>query len=225
MSAIFVTATGTEIGKTFVVASLIRHWRAAGRPVEALKPVVTGFDPADAVGSDPGILLAALGRTPTLLEIERIARFRFTASLAPDMAARHERRTLDFRALVEFCRHKIARHDGTLLIEGVGGVMVPLDERHTVLDWMSELKIPLLLVAGSYLGTVSHTLSALDALRRRGLTIKAIVLNATPGSTVSMPDTVQTLTNFADGIPIVPLPRLSAGADNHPAIAGIATLL
>ena len=62
MSAIFITATGTDIGKTFVAAGLIRHWRAAGRTVDALKPVVTGFDPAEAEGSDAGVLLTALGQ-------------------------------------------------------------------------------------------------------------------------------------------------------------------
>jgi len=88
MSAIFITATGTDIGKTFVAAGLIRHWRAAGRTVEALKPVVTGFDPAAAAASDPGVLLTALGRPVTPAEIDSLAPWRFTAPLSPDMAAR-----------------------------------------------------------------------------------------------------------------------------------------
>jgi dethiobiotin synthetase len=225
MSAIFVTATGTDIGKTFVAAGLIRHFRTAGRAVAAIKPVVTGYYPAEAAGSDPGVLLTALGEPAAPADIERVAPFRFAAPLAPAMAARHEKRTLDFDALLGFCRRAIADHDGLLLIEGVGGIMVPLDERHTVLDWMAALKLPLVLVAGSYLGTVSHTLSALDVLLRRELTVTALIVNETARSAVTMADTMETLNHFAGGIPIVALPRLPPGAGTHAAFETLAALL
>ena len=65
MTAIFVTGTGTDVGKTFLSVALIRLWRAAGQAVKALKPVASGFDPATAQTSDPGVLLAALGRPIT----------------------------------------------------------------------------------------------------------------------------------------------------------------
>jgi dethiobiotin synthetase len=223
MSAIFITATGTDIGKTFVAAGLIRHWRAAGRTVEALKPVATGYEPAAAAASDPGVLLAALGRPVTPTEIERIAPWRFTAPLSPDMAARRENRAIDFDALVEFSRSAIADTKGMLLIEGIGGVMVPLDDRHTVLDWMAAPNIPVVLVAGSYLGSLSHTLTSLDALRRRDLIIKALVVNETPASTVPMADTVATLKRFAGSTPVVALPRSPTAANQ--AFADIAALL
>ena len=197
MSAIFITATGTDIGKTFVAAGLIRHWRAAGRTVEALKPVVTGFDPATTAASDPGVLLAALGRPVTPTEIERIAPWRFAAPLSPDMAAQRENRAIDFDALVEFSHGAVASAKGMLLIEGIGGVMVPLDDSHTVLDWMAALNIPVVVVAGSYLGSLSHTLTSLDALRRRHLIIKVLVVNKTVDSTAPMADTVKTLKRFA----------------------------
>ena len=220
MSAIFITATGTDIGKTFVAAGLIRHWRAAGQTVEALKPVVTGFNPATAAASDPAVLLAAVGCPVTPTEIECMAPWRFAAPLSPDMAARRENRAIDFDALVEFSRGAIASAKDIVLIEGIGGVMVPLDERRTVLDWMAALKLPVLLVTGSYLGSLSHTLTALDVLKRRDLAVTALVVNETPGSTVPLADTVTTLSRFAG--PIVTLPRLPAGADGHPAFAQIA---
>ena len=223
MSAIFITATGTDIGKTFVAAGLIRHWRAAGRNVEALKPVVTGFDPAAAPTSDPGVLLAALGRPVTPAEIERIAPWRFAAPRSPDMAAQRENRAIDFDALVKFSRVAIADTKDMLLIEGIGGVMVPLDDRHTVLDWMAVLRIWVVLIAGSYLGSLSHTLTSLDALRRRHLVIKALVVNETAGSTVPMADTVTTLKRFAESTSVVALRRSSTAAD--PAFAEIAALL
>jgi dethiobiotin synthetase len=81
--------------------------------------------------------------------------------------------------------------------------MVPLDDKHTVLDWMAALNIPVVLVAGSYLGSLSHALTGLDALCQRHLVIKALVINETPGSTVPMTDTVTTLRRFAGSIPIV----------------------
>jgi dethiobiotin synthetase len=110
-----------------------------------------------------------------------------------------------------------------LLIEGIGGVMVPLDERHTVLDWMAALNIPVLLVTGNYLGTLSHTLTALDALRRRGLGLKALVVNATPDATVPLSDTIATLHRFAGSVPITALPR--GGTEHEPLFAEIARLL
>jgi len=222
MSAIFITATGTDIGKTFVAAGLIRHWRAAGRTVEALKPVVTGLDPATAAASDPGVLLAALGCPVTPTEIERIAPWRFAAALSPDMAAGRENRAIDFDALVEFSGGEFASAKGTLLIEGIGGVMVPLDDKHTVLDWMAALNMSVVLVAGSYLGSLSHTLTSLDALRRRHLVIKALVVNETQSSSVPMADTVATLKRFAGSTPIVALPRSPIAAD--PMFAEIAAL-
>jgi len=225
MSAVFVTATGTEIGKTFVTAGLIRQLRAAGRAVGALKPVVTGFDIVTAAASDPAVLLAALGKPIARAEIDRIAPFRFAAPFAPDLAARREHRTLDFDALVDFSRRAMRVHDGTLLIEGVGGIMVPLDASHTVLDWMIALHLPLVLVTGSYLGSISHTLTCLEVLRHAGLRVKALVINETPGSTVPMQDTAETLTRFTQTIPILALPRLPAGKADHPVFGELAALL
>jgi dethiobiotin synthetase len=225
MSAIFITATGTDIGKTFVTAGLIRHWRSANRPATTLKPVVTGFDPDKAAASDPGLLLAALGRPVTLPEIERIAPWRFSAPLSPDMAAMRENLSIDFDALVAFSRAAIAGTKSQLLIEGIGGVMVPLDDRHTVLDWMTDLNIPAVLVTGSYLGSLSHALTAMDCLQRRELAIKTIVVNESVGSTVPLADTVTTLRRHASSIPIVAVPRLPTMDAVHPAFSEIAGLL
>ena len=222
MSAIFVTGTGTDVGKTFLSAALIRHWRAAGHAVAAFKPVVSGFDPAAAAASDPGVLLAALGRP--VADIEALSPWRFAAPLSPDIAAAREGRTLDFDAIVAFSR-QAARSAGRVLIEGVGGVMVPLDDRHTVLDWMSALRLPVLLVAGSYLGTISHTLTALRVLAQRNLEIAAVAVSesVTPGAPLD--ETVKTIARFADMIEVVGVPRLSGDARGHPAIDRIAALI
>jgi dethiobiotin synthetase len=222
MTAHFITATGTDVGKTFVASGLIRHWRAAGRQVDALKPVASGFDPATAETSDTGVLLTALGKPITPAEIERISPWRFARPLSPDMAARIENRAPDFDALVKFSRDAIAATKDTLLIEGIGGIMVPLDDQHTVLDWMMALNIPLVLVTGTYVGSLSHTLTCLDVLARRGLTVKAVVVNDTPGSPVTCQNTIGTLRNFERNVSIAGLrwqPEAASGADGFQMIA------
>ncbi|MGB8561887.1 MAG: dethiobiotin synthase, partial [Pseudolabrys sp.] len=107
----------------------------------------------------------------------------------------------------------------------VGGIMVPLDGRRTVLDWMTALDIPLLLIVGGYLGTISHTLTALDVLAQRKLTIAAIVVSESDRDAVALDDTVASIERFSNGVEVVGLPRLPAGITHHPAIARIANLL
>ena len=146
MAAYFVTSTGTDIGKTFVTAALIRYMRESNQPVSALKPIVSGYDSSVVDTSDPAVLLAALGRPVSADEVERVAPWRFRAPLAPDLAAAREGRSVDFDRVVAFSRAAVSNAKGPLFIEGVGGIMVPLDGRRTVLDWMTALDIPLLLI-------------------------------------------------------------------------------
>ena len=225
MTALFVTATGTDIGKTFVTAGLIRHIRAAGGSVAAIKPVVSGFDPDDWQGSDPAILLAALGRPLTLEEVDGVSPWRFKAPLSPHTAAQREGRAIAFQDVVAFCRRAMAARRGVLLVEGIGGVMVPLDDRHSVLDLMSMLRIPIILVAGSYVGTLSHTLTALEVVARRNLDIAAVVVSESEGSAASLDDTVATLQVFAEQLEVVGIPRLPPDTSEHPAFARLAGLI
>ena len=225
MAAYFVTSTGTDIGKTFVTAALIRYMRESNQPVSALKPIVSGYDSSVVDTSDPAVLLAALGRPVSADEVERIAPWRFRAPLAPDLAAAREGRSVDFDSVVAFSRAAVSRAKGPLFIEGVGGIMVPLAGRRTVLDWMTALEIPLLLIVGGYLGTISHTLTALDVLAQRKLTIAAIVVSESERDPVALDDTVASIERFSNGVEVVGLPRLPAGITHHPAIARIANLL
>lgn len=224
MTALFITATGTDVGKTLVMCGLIRALRQHRRAVTALKPVVSGYDPAGAATSDPGLLLTALGQAVTPEAVARIAPWRFAAPLSPDLAARAEGRRLDVDAMVDFCRAGVAAAADAILIEGIGGIMVPLDERATVLDWMAALGLPLVLVAGSYLGTISHTLTALDVVAHRGLAVASVVVSETEGATVPLDDTVATIARFAPSVPVIALPRLATGTLDHPAFAEILTM-
>jgi dethiobiotin synthetase len=225
MTAIFVSATGTDVGKTFVTTGLVRHLRAQGRAVDAIKPVVSGFDPAAAAGSDPAALLAALGRPLSIEEIQRISPWRFAAPLSPDMAARREGRAIDFDALAAFCRGAMAARRSHLFIEGIGGIMVPLDANRTLLDLMTQLRLPILMVAGTYVGTISHTLTALQLLVRRNLDIAAVVVSESQGSAATLEETVATIARFSDSIDVLGIPRLADAATAHPVFAAVAQLL
>lgn len=205
MTAIFITATGTDVGKTFVAASLIRLLRQMGRTVDAIMPIVSGFDPAQAATSDPGSLIAALGQPFSPETLDRVSPWRFRAALSPDLAARREGRTIDFEAVVAFCRNAVERRRDMLLIDGVDGIMVPLDEQRTILDVMMALRLPLILVTGSYRGTTSHTLTALDSLYRRDLNVLATIVSETAGSGVPLGDVVAAIGRFTE--PVIGLPR------------------
>ena len=208
MTTIFITSSGTDIGKTYVSALLIRQLRARGFPIRAIKPVVSGLDETTFPTSDPAAILAALGEPVEYENAEDISRWRFTAALSPDMAAAREGAEIDFAELVNHCKARQALHD-PLLIEGVGGLMVPLDATHTVLDWMLALNGPAfapLLVVGSYLGTISHTLTTLDVMARNRLTPRAIVVSESLSEPVSLEETVDTIARFA-GVKVIALPR------------------
>ncbi len=223
MPAVFVTATGTDVGKTFVTVGLIEHWRSEARRVAALKPVVSGFGCDAMADSDPARLLRALGREVDDAAISEISPWRFAAPLSPDMAARHEGRSIDFDQLVGFCRRAIAEADDILIIEGNGGLMVPLDAQSTILDLVAELAIPIILVAGTYLGTLSHALTALAAACRRAVEIRTLVLDETPGSPCPIEEVAATLQSFFASAPILAL-RRGPAAENQAIFAHLARL-
>ena len=125
------------------------------------------------------------------------------------MAAAREKRGIPFDALVAWCRTMSERTDVTL-IEGIGGVMVPLDAGHTVLDWIAALGAPALLVVGSYLGTLSHSLTAVAALRQRGVTVAGIVVSESAQQPVAAAETAATLARFVAPLPIHVLARASS---------------
>lgn len=207
MAAVFITGTGTDVGKTYVTAGLIRALRADGRAVEALKPVVSGFDPHAPDGSDPAVLLKASGIAWSPEALEHISPWRFAAPLSPPLAAQREGRTLDSAEVIALCRDRIAlARDRLLLIEGAGGVMSPLDDNHTMLDWAGSLKIPTLLVAGSYLGTVSHMLTANLALRLCGVEVLAVVISEGADGP-PLDETVHILRRFLDDVPVTAIRR------------------
>ena len=206
MTTIFVTSSGTEIGKTFVTCALVHQLQHSGHRVAALKPVATGLTDDALDASDSGVLLRALGQPIDAKRVAAISPWRFREPLSPDMAAERENRSIPFDALVAWCRGDTGAD--ITLIEGIGGVMVPLDRHHTVLDWIAALEVPALLVTGSYLGTLSHTLTAAGMLQARNVKLSGIVVNESEEQPVAPEETVDALERFVADVPIRVVRRL-----------------
>jgi dethiobiotin synthetase len=207
----FITSTGTEIGKTYVATHLCREMITTGKTVNVLKPIISGFDDDTMPECDSAHLLRSIGQKPTFENISAISPWRFEAPISPDMAARRENRKIEFSALVDFCHQALDEPADYHLIEGVGGAMVPLDEQHTVLDWIEALNITPILVTGSYLGSLSHILTTAAAIQTRNVVLAAIVVNESEVSPVPLAETIETLERFLPDQKILALPRIKNG--------------
>jgi len=174
LRGLFVTGTDTEVGKSVVAASICAALAAAGERVAAFKPVVTGLDDAPGdFGHDHELLasVANAGQTP-----EDVAPYRFGPPVSPHLAADVALTTVEPAELLSAAR----RHD-LLVAEGVGGLMVPLTPGYLVRDLALDLGLPVVIAARSGLGTINHTLLAVEAARTGGLRVAAVVMTPWPG--------------------------------------------
>lgn len=192
MRPLFFTGTGTDIGKTHILCALIRAWRETGRTMRVLKPVISGFDPSALNDTDTIRLMRANGDPLTGEGVQAVSPWRFKAPVSPDLAARKERRELALDQVVGWCLDHIDREMPTV-IEGAGGVMSPIASDGLNLDLIRELDAHPVVVAGSYLGTISHTLTALRALDGRC----TVILNDHPRSDTPITETARTICRFA----------------------------
>lgn len=165
---LWVLGTDTNVGKTFVAAGITRAWARTG-PVTYRKPFQSGVGSIDDPESDASAV------TGPRIEVE--THLIFNAPLSPLAAAKAEGRTIDLGAALEWTRRP---WQGRLLLEGVGGLMVPLWERHHFLSWATELGWPCVLVARGGLGTLNHSLLSAEALMLRGWRVEALLVN--PGA-------------------------------------------
>jgi dethiobiotin synthetase len=205
MTTLFIAGTGTDIGKTFVTARLIEEAQHQGHLVRAIKPLLSGFDEATPEGCDSAVLLSAMGRKPSFENICAITPWRYGLPLAPNMAARAVGASVDMDAVLEFCRTEMARAEADeahMFIEGVGGVMSPVSDSATNLDWIAALGIPALLVAGTYLGAISHTLTAVAAMKVSGVALQGITLSESEGGQVGLAETKAELERFLADIEV-----------------------
>ena len=170
-SGILVVGTDTAVGKTVVAAGLAWALRRRGIDVGVMKPVETGVSTRRR--SDAALLRLAAGAPDP---IEDVAPYRLAAPLAPVAAARREGVRLSLDRLVRGYERLAARH-AFVVVEGVGGLMVPLTATTTTLDLAEALQLPLLIVIANRLGAINHTLLTLHAAECRGLTVRGLILN------------------------------------------------
>ena len=202
MKTLFVAGAGTDVGKTYVAAALVRCLRAQGRRVLALKPVASGTptldDPAFAA-SDTGVLLAAQGLPINPGTVQACTPWRFAAPLAPDLAAAREGRTLTLAELTGFHRRAVApmAEDTLLVVEGVGGLMSPVTADATGLDWLKALGCPALLVAGSYLGAISHALTACETMAAHAVELVAVIVSESLDAPVPPEEVAAAISRFS----------------------------
>jgi dethiobiotin synthetase len=207
MAAFFVTGAGTDIGKTWISARLLRFWRWQGLKPSAIKPAASGFDARNPLASDAAELLKALALPTDLKAVEAMSPFRLRAPLSLDQAAAREGQRLSVWGLSTACAAVVAAAQGPVLIEGAGGVMSPVNEDETMLDLALALGKPCIFVCGSYLGAISHALTGLAVLRAKGAAVALVLVNETPGSPVTLLDTVVTLTAHVRGAPVLAVER------------------
>ena len=200
---VFVTGSGTDIGKTYATARWVEALRRSGTNAIALKPILSGMDGMPLEQTDAGRLVAATGARVTAESVERICPWRFGPPISPDMAASRAGRDIRLDEVVRFCKDHPAE---TLLVEGVGGVMVPINKDALVLDWMVALGFPVVLVTGSYLGALSHTLTAVQSIEGSGLALAAVLVSQSEDEPVPLEETVDTLQRFCTA-PVEALPR------------------
>ncbi len=192
----FIAAVGTDIGKTFLVENLCRKISNS----LAIKPIASGFRDDDK-SSDSAKILTALGKEIALKNLDEISPWRFEEAVSPHFAAQNLGVKIDFEKVKDFCVEKISiakQSDQFLFIEAAGGVMTPLNDDKTFLDLADALKIPVLLVTANYLGAISHTLSAVEAVKARGLMIEKIIVNETlPSQQNKSQSPISTIENFS----------------------------
>jgi dethiobiotin synthetase len=201
---LFVTGTGTGVGKTIVSASLLATMRGAGEQVRAYKPVVTGLaEPPDAWPPDHELLALAAGMSP-----EQVAPLRFGPAVSPHLAGSLANEPIDAVTLVERARATASAGE-TLIVEGVGGLLVPLADNFTVRDLAVDLALPLLIAASPELGTINHTLLTIEAARSASLNVAAIVLTPWPSEPSPMERSNRETIAQLGGVEVAVLEKIS----------------
>jgi dethiobiotin synthetase len=204
---LFVTGTGTGVGKTVLSAALLAAIAAAGERVSAHKPVVTGVDdPPGEWPPDHELLAHVAGMTP-----EEVAPLRYGPPVSPHLAAELAGERVDPEQITVTAQDALRSADArgaVLIVEGVGGLLVPLTEGFTVRDLAARLQLPLLIAASPGLGTINHALLTLESARAAGLEVCAVVLTPWPAQPDTMEESNRATIARLGGVEVATLPRV-----------------
>lgn len=216
---LFVTGTDTEVGKTILSAALIAAMRAAGIEVIAHKPAVSGLDEPSTEWPPDHVLLGALsGMSP-----EQVAPLRYGPAVSPHLAASLADTPVTDAEVIASARQAAeiaAKRDATLVVEGVGGLLVPLTDTLSVRALAVELGLPLLIAARPGLGTINHTLLSIEAARAAKLDVRAVILTPWPGQPSPMQRSNRETISRHGNVEVVGLPPLSSPSNDLLASAG-----
>ena len=219
MHGLFVTGTDTGVGKTVVTAAIVAALRAGGRDAIGLKPVVTGTDEPAESGWPPDHELLAAVSDAAVNEVNFAA---YGPPVSPHLAAELSGRRIDPTELTTAIRNEARRHALTI-VEGVGGLLVPITDGYDVRDLAAELRLPLIVVARSGLGTINHTLLTMEAARAHGLEVAAVVLNRFPRAPAAIErsnrETIKRLLG-GGGVEVITFPELASADRDALAAAG-----
>ena len=177
LSGFFITGTDTGVGKTAIGAALLYLMRRRGISAAPLKPVQTGVVPGEP--GDLEIYLKTSGIAPSPEERSLMNPYRFRLPASPHLAAEAEGAAVDLRHIERACR-TLGRSYQALVVEGAGGLLVPLSRSVTTVELARRLKLPLLVIARAGVGTINHSLLTLKAAKDAGFEVAALVLNRTP---------------------------------------------
>lgn len=202
MRGVFVTGTGTEVGKTVVAAAIARTLDGEGKRVAVFKPAVTGLD--EGVETDHALLRRA---SRSEQSDEQIAPYRYGPPASPHLAAALAGEEIDPERLRQAAA---AAADGAdaIVCEGVGGLLVPLSTGYLVRDLAADLGYPLVVVASPGLGTINHTLLTVEAARAAGLEVTSIVLSPWPEEPTEIERSNRATIVELAGVPVLTLPHL-----------------
>lgn len=180
MNNYFITATGTDVGKTVVAAGLLRYLRSTGVNAITMKPAQTGAELVDGNWTAPDLDVhwEAAGLSFTPEEQKTMAPYLYEPACSPHLAGRLAKRYPDIQHILE-CAERLNAQYECLLVEGAGGIYAPITEIETMLDLMKAFGYPVILVAHRGLGTINHTLLSIEAIRNAGLTLHGVILNET----------------------------------------------
>src|SRR5690349_1588484 len=175
MNGIFVTGTDTGVGKTFTTCGLISVLSSLGKRIGVLKPAETGcrVENGTLYPEDAAWLAAFAGAT---VPLDLVCPYRFAPPLAPSVAAAQAGVTIDPSHIAAVFRQLATQHDMTF-VEGAGGILVPLVGRYTFADLAHDLALPMLVVVGSKLGAINHTLLTLHYIQSQGLSLLGYIIN------------------------------------------------
>jgi dethiobiotin synthetase len=172
---LFITGTDTGVGKTVIAGGLAQSMRDCGIDVGVMKPVASGCKTIKGknISEDADFLKRVSGVEDDLAVINP---YSLMAPLAPSVAARMEKKIVDFKN-IKLSYEKLSRRHELVIVEGIGGILVPLNEREVVADLVRYLHIPLLIVVRSKLGALNHTMLTINCAENLGIEIAGIILN------------------------------------------------